>query len=279
MQSELIAAGIDVGSRTCRAVIVDGERRVRGRGVAPTGPLFAQAAEQALAAALRDAGWPASAPRYLATTGYGRYQVPDRDIQITEITCHAYGARFLFPGTRAVLDIGAMNSRAMAVGDDGRVRRFRLNDKCASGAGRFLERIARGLELQLEEIGPRALTSRDPSPISSICAVLAESEVINLVSQEAPVEDILQGVHLSISQRIVSLLRQVGAQPEVTLTGGVTRNTGMVRALEQVLGLPVNVSRDAEYAGALGAALFGIERARRRANEPAPRASLDRSNR
>lgn len=261
---DLIVAGIDVGSRTTRAVILGEGGHILGRGAVPTGALFAHAAEQARNEALREAGAAPEHLSYLATTGYGRYQVPERDLQITEITCHAYGAHFLYPNTRCVLDIGAMNSRAMAVSNGGRVGRFRLNDKCASGAGRFLERIARGLELPLEAIGPRSLESGDPSPISSICAVLAESEVINLVSQETPVEDILQGVHLSISQRIVSLVRQVGAQPEITLTGGVSRNTGMMRALEQILGMPINVGRDAEYAGALGAALFGLERARRR---------------
>lgn len=260
----LIVAGIDVGSRTTKAVILDETRRILGRGAAATGAVFVRAADQASASALRDAGVPVERLSYLATTGYGRYQVPDRDIQITEITCHAYGAHFLFPNTSCVLDIGAMNSRAMAISDRGRVLSFRLNDKCASGAGRFLERIARGLELSLEDIGPRSLESRQPCPISSICAVLAESEVINLVSQEAPVEDILQGVHLSIGQRIVSLVRQVGVRPEVTLTGGVSCNVGMVRTLEQILGLPLNVGRDAEYSGALGAALFGLDRARKR---------------
>jgi ribosomal protein S18 acetylase RimI-like enzyme len=170
---------------------------------------------------------------------------------------------YLYPATRTVLDIGAQNTRAIRVEPNGRVRAFRMNNRCAAGAGRFLERTAAALEVPLEEMGAWALRSQHPERISSICAVLAESEVINLVSHEARIEDILAGVHQALVERIASLVRQVGAEPELTLTGGVAQNVGMVHMLRQYLGMEVRVSPLAVYAGAIGAALLGWNRVRR----------------
>jgi predicted CoA-substrate-specific enzyme activase len=205
---------------------------------------------------------------YRASTGFGRYQVPFRDLAITEITCHAVGAVHLFPRTRIVLDIGAQNCRAMSIRETGQVVHFRLNGKCAAGGGRFLERVARGLELELGSIGPLSLRASDPKPISSVCAVLAESEIINQVTAGHKVEDILSGVHDSLAERIAAQMRQVGIQEEVTLTGGVALNPGMVKALEHRLGVRINVDPSAEYAGALGAAILSgwrLEKTRRAA--------------
>jgi len=254
-----LLAGVDVGTRVSKAVIIDDQGRVVAKANLPTGHDLAGAARKAVDRALATLpGNPVAS--YVASTGFGRYQVPFRDVQITEITCHARGAVALAPGTRSVLDIGAMNARAIRVDERGRVRAFRMNDKCASGAGRFLERVAKGLEMDLADIGPLSLRATTPQSISSICAVLAESEVINLVTQGHGVEDILAGTHESIAGRIAALLRQVGVEQEIALTGGVTKNVGMVRALESRLGQPVVVHPDAEYAGALGAALLALRR-------------------
>ncbi len=262
-----VVAGIDVGSRMTKALLLseDGAGSVLARATAPTGAWFGKAAEKALAAALAHAGLEREQLAYVVSTGYGRSQVPFRDLQLTEITCHATGAVQLFPSTKTVLDVGALNSRAIQVDDRGRVKSFRMNDKCASGTGRFLERVAKALEVELEEIGPLSLRSREPRKISSICAVLAESEVINMVTQDAPVEDILRGTHLSIAERLMGLVRQVGVRPEVTLTGGVTLNLGLVKALEERLGVALNVSPDSEFAGALGAAKLGFLRLAKKA--------------
>ncbi|MFQ5662631.1 MAG: acyl-CoA dehydratase activase [Terriglobia bacterium] len=252
--------GIDVGARTTRALLLDEHGRVQRRARRETGARLEQAAESTLQELCERHRVKPEQIVYIASTGYGRYRVLFRQIQITEMTCHAMGARWLFPGTRTVLDIGAMNSRALRIAASGRVVAFRMNDRCASGAGRFLERVARSLEIDLEQVGELSLRSRDPQPISSICAVLAESEVINHVTAGKAVEDILRGAHNSISERLVALVRQVGAQPEITLTGGVTKNRGMVRALEERLGTRLNVSAHSEYAGALGAALLARQR-------------------
>jgi predicted CoA-substrate-specific enzyme activase len=254
-----LLAGVDVGTRVTKAVLIDEQGWIAAKACLPTGHDLAGAARKVVDQALASLPGNAAAS-YVASTGFGRYQVPFRDVQITEITCHARGAVALAPGTRSVLDIGAMNARAIRVDDRGRVRAFRMNDKCASGAGRFLERVAKGLEMELADIGPLSLRATAPQPISSICAVLAESEVINLVTQGHGVEDILAGTHESIAGRIAALLRQVGVEQEIALTGGVTKNVGMVRALESRLGQPVVVHPDAEYAGALGAALLALRR-------------------
>jgi len=266
----MISAGVDIGAGSTKAVLYDPERGVLGTAAVKTRVDLEASGREALAEAIRRAGLAPSDVRYVATTGYGRYQLPDRDLQITEVTCHARGARFLFPATRCILDIGAQSSRAVRMDDRGHVMRFKMNDRCAAGAGKFLERVARALDIPLEELPAVALRSRDPQPISSICAVLAESEVINHVSQGKPAEDILMGAHLSIADRVLALLRQVGGDGEVTLTGGLARNPAMVHALELRLGRPLNVSADTPLAGALGATLLGQQRlAKRLAGAPA----------
>ena len=257
-------AGIDVGSRMTRCVIMDRDERILARTATITGAFLAQAAETAFQKALDEAGLTRDDIIYVASTGWGRYQVPFRDIQITDITCHARGAITLNPSVRTVIDIGAQNTRAMRVEPSGRVKAFRMNNRCAAGAGRFLERTAMALEISLDEMGPLSLRSKNPETISSICAVMAESEVINLVSYEARLEDILAGVHRSLVERIVSLVRQVGVEPVVMLTGGVARNVGMVHTLREVLELDLDVSPLAEYCGAIGAAVLGWTRVRRK---------------
>ena len=260
----MISAGLDLGAGTTKALVYDSEGRVLGSASVRTRPDLEATAHEALDAALRASGLKSGDVGYIATTGYGRYQFSGRDIQITEVTCHARGARHLFPATRRILDIGAQSSRAIRIDERGRVVRFKMNDRCAAGAGKFLERVSRSLNISLEELPAVAMRSHDPQPISSICAVLAESEVINHVSQGKPVEDILMGAHLSIADRVIALLRQVGGDGEVALTGGLAQNPAMVHALQVRLSGPLNYSRESALAGALGAAVLGQQRLVRR---------------
>ena len=260
----MITAGVDIGAGTTKAVLMDETGRVLAKLSQKSGARLDDAGSRVLAAVLERAGLRREDLAYVASTGYGRYQLPERDIQITEVTCHARGASHLFPATRCLLDIGAQSTRAVRVDERGRVMRFKMNDRCAAGAGRFLERVARALEVPLEDLGPMSLHASDPQAISSICAVLAESEVINLVTSGKATEDILMGAHLSIADRALALLRQVGADGEVTVTGGVVLNPGMVDALEKRLGKRVNASPDTVFAGAIGAALLGFVRLRKR---------------
>ncbi len=257
----IYGAGVDVGSTQTKAVIVDEGRRIVARALIATGANVSRAGENAFVAACESAGLPRGAVGYVVGTGYGRYKIIFGDAQITEITCHARGAHFLFPATRTVVDMGGQDTKAIKVGADGSVIDFSMNDKCAAGTGRFLSAAADVTGVGLDEIGPRSLAAKAPVRLTSVCTVFVESDIMSYLAQRKTVEDILGGVHKAIATRTMSLVRRVGVEEEITFTGGVSRNTGMVRALGDVLGKPINVSEDGHYMGALGAALFALERA------------------
>jgi (R)-2-hydroxyacyl-CoA dehydratese activating ATPase len=257
----MYVAGVDVGSTQTKAVVVDRRRRVVGRSLVETGAIITRAAQAAFDAAVGDSGLEASDVAYVVGTGYGRYKVTFGDTQVTEISCHARGARYLFPGTHTVLDIGGQDTKAIRVGDQGSVLDFCMNDKCAAGTGRFLGAGAFALDIPLGELGPLALRARSPVKITTTCTVFAESEIINWLARGKKVEDVLMGVHQAIATRSLSLLRRVGVEEEVTFTGGVTRNVAMVRILEQLLDTRLNVSPEAHYMGAIGASLFALDQA------------------
>jgi predicted CoA-substrate-specific enzyme activase len=257
----IFGAGVDVGSTQTKAVIVDGARRIVARSLIDTGANVSRAGERAFLRACESAGLAREAIGYVVGTGYGRYKVTFGDAQITEITCHARGAHWLFPGTRTVIDMGGQDTKAIKVGPDGSVMDFSMNDKCAAGTGRFLSAAADVTGLSLEEIGPRALQARTPVRLTSVCTVFVESDIMSYLAQRKTVEDILGGVHKAIATRTMALVRRVGVEDEVTFTGGVSRNIGMVRALEAALGRAINVSDEGHFMGALGAALFALERA------------------
>jgi predicted CoA-substrate-specific enzyme activase len=270
-----VVAGIDSGAGFTKAVLVaqteGGEPAVLGRGRARTGTNLDESAATALQQALAAAGLRRSAVDYVATTGFGRYSIVWRDIQVTEITSGARGAWRLFPQSGGVLDIGSQSTRAIGLRDGGKVRAFKTNDKCAAGSGTFIQRAAKYLEIPIERVGEYSLRASSPQPISSVCAVLAESEIINHVSAGASVEDILRGIHDSLADRALALLKRVGLQGELTLIGGVARQQGMVEALRQRLDVAINVPEDCEYVCALGAALLGhIRLAKKLAGAAAP---------
>ena len=257
----IYGAGVDVGSTQTKAVIVDEARRIVARSLIETGANVSRAGEKAFLQACQAAGLPREAIGYVVGTGYGRYKVTFGDAQITEITCHARGAHSLFPRTRTVIDMGGQDTKAIKVGPDGSVLDFSMNDKCAAGTGRFLSAAADVTGVGLAEIGPLALEAKVPVRLTSVCTVFVESDIMSYLAQKKTIEDILGGVHKAIATRTMSLVRRVGVEDEVTFTGGVSRNTGMVRALEDVLKRPLNVSEEGHYMGALGAALFALERA------------------
>jgi predicted CoA-substrate-specific enzyme activase len=259
-----ITSGIDLGTSATKAIVLNDDYEVLGHGYCRTGSNLQRAAETAYEQALTEAGIAAGAIDYVASTGFGRYTIPFRNIQITDLTAHGQGARFLFPNTRSVIDIGAQSTRAMQIAPTGQVKLLRMNAKCAAGAGTFLVRVAKYLELTIEEIGPLAVRATDPQRISSVCAVLAESEIINHVTAGKSVEDILMGAMQSIASRAQGLLKRVGVEPEITVTGGVGLNQGMVRALEECMEQRLNVDPERGlYAGALGAAILAQMRLRK----------------
>jgi predicted CoA-substrate-specific enzyme activase len=257
----IYAAGIDVGSTQTKGIIIDQERRIVARALGMTGANVTRAGQNCFDEALKLANLKREDVHYIVGTGYGRYKVTFGDAQITEISCHARGAKFLFPNTRTVIDMGGQDAKGIKVGDDGDVKDFVMNDKCAAGTGRFLANAAEALLLGLDDIGEISLKAKNPVRLTTVCTVFVESDIMSYLAQNKKVEDILGGVHSAIAARTISLVRRVGIEPEITFTGGVSRNLGMVRGLEEKLGMPLNVSPDSHFVGALGASLFALERA------------------
>ncbi|MBU2552223.1 MAG: 2-hydroxyglutaryl-CoA dehydratase [Proteobacteria bacterium] len=249
-------AGLDIGSLSTETVIIDENGRMVTWDVSATGANSRIAAEQSFHRTLDKAGLSPADLKYTVASGYGRISVPFADKAVTEITCHGRGAHHLFPATRTIIDIGGQDSKVVRIDGQGRVVDFAMNDKCAAGTGRFLEVMARALEIDLEDMGPLSLESRELIPVSSMCTVFAESEVISLVAQARPKEDIINGIHTAICNRIASMLDRVGLEQEVTMTGGVAKNVGIVHKIEQKLSGRVNVPEEPQIVGALGAALI-----------------------
>jgi predicted CoA-substrate-specific enzyme activase len=266
----MVTAGIDVGSTYTKAALIGSSGHLLSTGIRHTGFKLEQAAEGALRQALEEAGAGREDVTYLATTGYGRNQVGSRDVQVTDLTAQAWGTRYFFPGTRTVLDIGGQTMKAMRLDETGKVQSFRLNDKCAAGTGAFLEKTARYLGYGIQEIGPMVEYAREPVPISGVCAVFAESEVINHVSNGAQPADIMHGAMTSLIERSVRLMKRVRMEPEFTLVGGIMRFPTMVRVMREQLGQSVNVPSEhlVQFTAAIGAAILAGRRLKK-LGEPA----------
>jgi predicted CoA-substrate-specific enzyme activase len=252
-------AGVDSGSTSTDAVVLDRERRILGSAVLPTGAGAAAGAERALRQALQQAGLSQEALSAVVTTGYGRETIGLSDDSVTEITCHARGAHFLHPEARTVIDIGGQDSKVIRIDDKGNVLNFMMNDKCAAGTGRFLDMMARTLELSLPEMSALGLQWKNDVSISSMCTVFAESEVVSLVAQNTPSADIIHGLNRAVAGKTVSLVKRLGGEPGYIMTGGVAQNQGVVKALEEKLGAPVYVPAEAQLCGAIGAALIALD--------------------
>jgi (R)-2-hydroxyacyl-CoA dehydratese activating ATPase len=271
-----ITAGVDVGSTYTKAVILDEEGEILGRSLMRTGYELAEASETALDEAVAEAGIERRDLDYVVGTGYGRYQVQARQVNVTDLTASAWGARHLFPGTATILDIGGQTMKATRVDENSQVRSFRLNDKCAAGTGAFLEKTALYMGYPLEEIGPLVATSHEPLPISGVCAVFAESEVINHLSQGCAPADVMHGAMASLVDRATMLLRRVRFEPEVTLIGGILRYETMVGLLTSQLKMEVNVADGdlVQFVHALGAAVLGQRRLVKLAADPSAAAPV-----
>jgi predicted CoA-substrate-specific enzyme activase len=251
----MFSAGIDVGSISAKAALVKDGGLV-GSKVMLTGYNARNAGEQVFADLLRELGLGRQAVGRIVATGYGRNSVDFAHKAVTEITCHAAGAHFQDPAVRCVIDIGGQDSKAIAMDPTGRVRDFAMNDKCAAGTGRFLEVMARALEVDLDAFGEMSLKADRPAAISSLCTVFAESEVISLIAKGERRENIIAGIHESIASRVIAMASRVGISAPVMMTGGVAKNIGVVRALENKSGQSIRVSVHAQVNGAIGAALI-----------------------
>jgi (R)-2-hydroxyacyl-CoA dehydratese activating ATPase len=251
----MIVAGMDIGSITTETVILQ-DREILTALIMPTGANSRAAAERCLSAALQKSALDPEEVSAIVTTGYGRASFPRATKMITEITCHARGAYFVHPKTRTVIDIGGQDSKVIRLDAQGRNVDFQMNDKCAAGTGRFLEVMAHALEVGVEELGRLSLSAPRTIKISSMCTVFAESEVVSLIADNQPKEVIIRGLHDSIADRVLGMVNRVGIEEEVTLTGGVAKNEGVARALEERLGVKMFIPPEPQIIGALGAALL-----------------------
>ena len=251
----MLTIGIDVGSITTKAAIAKDDELIADK-VVFTGYNARMAGEQVFESIIGECGINRDSIDRIISTGYGRNSLEFADRAVTEITCHAAGAYYLDRGVRSVIDIGGQDSKAIAVSDTGSPMDFAMNDKCAAGTGRFLEVMARALEVDLEEFGDVSLKAQQPAPISSLCTVFAESEVISLIAKGEFRENIIAGIHEAIASRVVAMANRVGFSARVMMTGGVAKNTGVVKALEQKIGQKIHVSDKSQLTGAIGAAII-----------------------
>lgn len=250
-----VVAGIDIGSQSTDVVILR-NGTILSYAIVPTLASSEQAANRAYREALEKVSLEPDAVSRVVATGYGRYSTSLATKSVTEITCHAVGAAHLFPGVRTVIDIGAQDSKVIRLSEDGRVEDFVMNDKCAAGTGRFLEVMARSLGVPLESLGELSERAKTDVRISSTCTVFAESEVVALVAKGVPIEDIVRGLHRAVAERVSGMVIRLRARPPFVMTGGVAKNIGVVRALEEALGTKVLIPEEPQIVGALGAALL-----------------------
>lgn len=257
-----VVAGVDVGSLTSKAAILMGGDIVYS--LVPTTVSSEKSGLAAFEQALEKAGVRQQDIDFTVATGYGRISAPYADAKVTEITCHARGAYFLNPNVRTVLDMGGQDCKVIRVGEEGSVGDFVMNDKCAAGTGRFLEALARIFEVRLDQLGDLCLKAEERVPISSTCTVFAESEVVSLMARGEKLENVIAGVHYSLARRAASLLHRLRVEEQIAFTGGVGKNMGMRKLLEEIIGKPINpLGDDPQLAGALGAALIAKERSER----------------
>ncbi|MCB2227851.1 MAG: 2-hydroxyglutaryl-CoA dehydratase [Desulfarculaceae bacterium] len=249
-------AGIDVGSLSSDAVIVDAAGGIKGWAVTETGAHSTNAAEAALNTALERAGLEPGQIAFTVATGYGRAAVPGAGKKVTEITCHALGAHTLFPDVGTVVDIGGQDSKVIRLGDGGKVVDFVMNDKCAAGTGRFLEVMAVKLGVGLDDLGRLSLGAEGEVAISSVCTVFAESEVVSLVAKNQPIPQIIKGLHRAVVNRVAAMTGTTGVKERVIMSGGVAKNQGVVALMSERLGVEISVPDEPQIVGALGAALI-----------------------
>lgn len=250
--------GLDIGSTATKCVVLEDGRDMAAKAVIPVGA-GTTGPDRAFAAALAACGAAAADLGRVCATGYGRNSYPGADMEKSEMSCHARGAARLIPGVRTLIDIGGQDVKVLRLSPEGGLLDFVMNDKCAAGTGRFLDVMARVLEVDVAELAELDARSTRRVDISSTCTVFAESEVISRLAAKDDVRDIAAGIHRSVSSRAAGLARRLGVEPQVGMTGGVACNAGVVRALGAHLGVPVATSPLGQFAGALGAAIYAYE--------------------
>lgn len=251
--------GVDLGSTTAKAVVVDDRGAIIASSIVAMGAVSRRGMQRAIDEALASAGLEHDDLSGIVSTGYGRKLVPGVQRSFTEITCHARGTSAMVPGVRLIIDVGGQDSKAITVGSDGLVDEFAMNDRCASGTGRFYEVLARAVECDLDELGELAMQGDEDLEISTMCATFAETEIVSLMAQDLPIADIASSVHRAIAARTLALVAQVGKRTPVVITGGVANNPAAVHFLGRALGVELGVPAHPQITGSYGAALLAME--------------------
>ena len=250
--------GIDIGSTCAKTVVMNENKEIILEFVQPTGWSSVDTAEEIRKKLVENDADPAE--NVCVATGYGRVSVPYADKMITEITCHAMGAVWIFDNKdMTIIDIGGQDSKVIRLDENGAVANFVMNDKCAAGTGRFLEMMARTMEMDLDQMSEAGLTYKEDITISSMCTVFAESEVVSLIAQNKETDDIVHGLNKAVASKTAALAKRVGGEERYMMTGGVSKNKGLVKTLEEKLGTTLVISDKAQLCGALGAALFAMD--------------------
>ena len=278
----MLTMGIDIGSRSSKCVILD-DGKLLTYGSIETGPNIVKTAQAVVDAAVqrRTSLWgeyrmplpdvkvdhlKIEDMAYIVSTGYGRAVVPFAHKSITEISCHCRGAQWFVKGVSTVLDVGGQDSKGIKVGPKGDVADFVMNDKCAGGTGRFMEIVAEALHVPLSEIGPLSLKSKKDLPFSTTCAAFGRGAAVTMMKEGERKEDILAGLHEAVAKRVLSLVKRVGVADKFVITGGIGRNVGLVSRIEERLdGLKITLPQEPMIVGAVGAALFASDRAKKKA--------------
>jgi benzoyl-CoA reductase subunit D len=252
---DMITAGIDCGAKTTKTIIVK-EGRIIGRGMVLTGFEQSEAVWASLEMAMKDAGVSTRDLNHIGGTGSGVKAINEADVKVNEIKAIAMAAHYFFPNSRTVVDVGAEVTRAAKFDGEGNVEDFAINEKCAAGAGAFIEAMSRALETPLSEMGPLALSSGNAIPINAQCTIFAESEIVGLIHAQTAKKDISRAIHDAMAGRIVSMIRRIGVNPDIVMIGGVAYNPGFVEALKRELDVKdVYVPEKPEFSAAVGAAL------------------------
>lgn len=252
--------GIDIGSTTSKcAILEDGDKLIAKSLV--VGGMGTDGPKEALDAIWKESGLSREDMTRVIATGYGRMKYDDADGEVSELTCHALGGRFVFPTLRTVIDIGGQDAKIISLSESGRMTNFVMNDKCAAGTGRFLDVMASILRMDIDDLGACASESESPASISSTCTVFAESEVISQLANGVNRADLVAGICESVASRVAALARRAGVQPTVCMSGGVAKNIAVRHALERNLNINIEYDALAQYFGAIGAALYGYRKA------------------
>lgn len=257
--------GIDIGSTASKCLILKDGKEIVATSIVSVGT-GTSGPERALNEVLKKSNMEISQMNFIMATGYGRNSIEIANDRMSELSCHAKGATFVFPKVKTVIDIGGQDIKVMKINSSEMLENFVMNDKCAAGTGRFLDVMARVLEVQVEELGDLSHKSTQEVNISSTCTVFAESEVISQLAKKTEIVDIIKGIHKAVASKVAGLTKRLGIEEDVVMTGGVAQNSGIVSALESELGVEIKVSEYTQHIGALGAAIFGYKKAKKMSN-------------